>query len=106
MDNTEFIQAPAGNAIRLSSIYDVSRITQSAGYKGNPDRDACYFNVTYGPKGDTAQFYYTYSDYVEDRDTLLKKIENIRMNILKLMNNGIEVKPINSTINMVKKDGK
>lgn len=104
MDNVEFIHYTAGNAIRLSTVYYVSGVMRSE-YKNEPRLDGCYFTITYGPRGDTAQFYYRYSNYTEDRDTLFKKIENTRMNILKLMNNGVEVKPVNSAIKLKKKDG-
>jgi len=105
MDNTEFIHTPGGDAIRLSTVYHVSKVVHSEGYNNQHHLDGCYFNITYGPKGDEAQFYYRYSNYIEDRETLMKKIENLRMDILKLMNNGVEVKPVNSAIKLKKKDG-
>lgn len=101
MDNPNVILTPNGDAIILNTISFVSIVYDSSRHT-NKNWDHCYFNVFYGPQYTECRFSYAYHKYSEDRDILLSKVKNIRNELLKMLNNGIDVKEINAGINLKK----
>ena len=105
MDNPNVILTPDGCGIILKTISFVGLLYDSDGHD-NPKWDHCYFTIHYGPKPTEHSFAYYYHEYSDDKKTLFAKAQNIRNELLKMMNNGIDAKQINAKINLKKKDDK
>jgi squalene cyclase len=101
MDNPKVILTPDGDAIVLNTILFVSTVYDNSRHT-NKNWDHCYFSVYYGPQYSERRFAYAYHKYSDDHDILLSKVKNIRNELLKMLNNGIEVKEINGGINLKK----
>ena len=102
--STKVILTPSSVAIVLDKISKVSEV-----YLMWSGRHTGYSGVTFQVHdihGETTSFNYEYAKYAEDSDTLLKKVENIRSQILRLINDGNEVKEINGGISLKKEEAK
>jgi len=109
MDNPKVILSPDGAAIVLDKISYVGTVytTHDRGYKPTGYSFAIQYEYGKSSKsGFTLEylFNYTFQKYAEDAETLLKKVQNIRNEILKMMNNGVEVKEVLCSIQL-KKNG-
>ena len=104
MDNPNVILTPQGDAIVLSTISFVGDVCDDSGHD-NANWNCCYFRVYYGPKATEYVFAYPYKKYTDTKEVLTAKVRNIRNELLKMLNNGIDAKEINAGINL-KKDVK
>lgn len=93
------ILTPDGIGVNLNEIRAVTIIVRDASklsfrlyYKGLDCNTVC-------------EFRYYYSQYTDSREELIKKVENIRMEIMRCINNGTPVSTINGSINIKKLDG-
>ena len=103
MDNPEIILTPNGDAIVLKTISYVSAVIDNSGHD-NIKWDSCYFTVHFGPKPTEYAFSYYYNQYSDDKKTLFAKVQNIRKELLKMLNDGMDAKEINGGINLKKND--
>lgn len=104
MSSPKVILSPNGVAVVLDKITTISEVYMTWG-GSNIGYNGLNFRITDITKEYT-DFSYLYAKYSEDKDTLLKKVQNIRAEILKLINDGVEVKEINGGINLKKEEPK
>ena len=102
MDNPKVILTPDNQAIVVSSIYHVSEVYQNITER-QPQYNCTFFKIYFANKQEY-QYYYRHSLYADSPDVILSKVKNIRMEILKIMNDGIEPRRVLGNINL-KKDG-
>jgi hypothetical protein len=62
------------------------------------------FTLYYKYLDKSHNFYYKLTDFSDSKEELLIKVQNIRYEIIKLMNGGREVKPISAIIKLNKKN--
>lgn len=98
MENDNVVICPQGWAVNLSDI----RLIGPVELDGNTHYKFTLYHKSLDKKHN---FWYGLDSYADNRDELLVKIQNIRYEIIKLMNNGREVKQISATIKLKKKDG-
>lgn len=61
------------------------------------------FTLYYKHTDKSHVFYYKLADFSDSKEELLIKVQNIRYEIIKLMNGGREVKPISAIIKLNRK---
>jgi hypothetical protein len=99
MDNiniNNIILTPDGYAVDLNSIRAVTPVESGV--------DRCEFELKYKGLDKSMYFQFFYSDYSETRDELLVKVQNVRREIVKMVNHGVEPRTVLGNINL-KKDG-
>ena len=101
MDNPKAILSPDGVAVVLDKIVSIDPVLFN--YGRGPEYNFYYFEINM-LNGKMHRFTYQIRKYADGKDELLTKIENIRMEILKMMNNSIEVRELLGAINL-RKDG-
>lgn len=91
------IQTPDGFIVDLKTIRGITSVKVMSDY--------VYFYLLYNclnfDEGKCI-FKYEFANYADDKDALVNKIENIRKEIGKRINNGNAVKEINAGINLKK----
>lgn len=95
---------PDGNGVNLSYVRTITTISNT--YDNNSNVNGYKFSLYYnGLTCDNTKFTFDYrfNDYADSREELKIKIENIRREIMKRMNGGVDVKQILSGINLKKK---
>ncbi len=93
----KIILNPDGQAVNLDDIRYVSTV--------HVNDNLYYFDMKYKGLGDnTMTFVYRFSQYNDSKEDLLNKVKNIRMEILKRMNDGENVTEVLGGINL-KKNG-
>lgn len=98
METTDMIiQTPDGFIVDLKSIRGITVVKTFTDY--------VYFYLLYNclnfDEGKCI-FKYEFANYADDKDALINKVENIRKEIAKRINNGNPVKEINAGINLKK----
>jgi hypothetical protein len=92
---SKFILSPANIAIRISDISFVNPVLS----------DTTNFQFTVGlSSGKEIVFKYMFRNYNETKDDLLKKVNNIRYEILTLINDGIPIKEMLPSIKLTKNE--
>ena len=102
MDNPKVILTPDNQAIVVSSIYHVSDVHHNISER-QPMYNSTFFEIHYANKQEY-RYHYMHSRYTDTPDVILSKVHNIRMGILKIMNDGVEPRRVLGNINL-KKDG-
>ena len=104
MDNNDMIIiGTSGDAVNLNEIRTVTAVEKIIGDK-NQERGYLFKLLYKGIKKDDAlsNMYYLFDNYSDSKEELKIKIENIRLEILRRMNNGRVPHAILGNINLRK----
>ena len=102
MEIDKVIICPQGWMINLDDIRTIGPVEN---HNTNSKLSHYKFTLYYKHQDKSNNFYYKLEDFSDSKEELLIKVQNIRYEIIKLMNDGRDVKPISAIIKLKRKDG-
>ncbi len=101
MEIDKVVICPGGWMINLDDIRTIGPVEN---YTQNSVLTHYKFVLYYKHLDKSHNFFYKLADFSDSKEELFIKVQNIRYEIIKLMNGGKEVKPISAIIKLNKKN--